>query len=75
MARSKNPTASIPTALVEDFRKILAFASSAGDTITNRDALEVIRSICHARLGTDERAAAVGRHVHRVSEILGVGRG
>ena len=52
------------------FRKILSFASSAGTTITNRDALEVIRSICHARLGTDERASAIARHVDRVAEAL-----
>jgi hypothetical protein len=58
----------------DTFRKILSFASSAGDTITNRDAIEVIRSLCHERLGTSDRAAAVVRHVERVRALLEDGR-
>ena len=57
------------------FRKILAFASSAGQSITNRDALEVIRSICIARLEGDARAAAVVRHADRVRLALELERG
>jgi IS1 family transposase len=53
------------------FRKILSFATSAGVTITNRDALEVIKSLCHERLGTNTRAAAIARHALRVSDTLG----
>lgn len=35
---------------VEDYRKILSFAASAGDTITVPEALDVIKSICRNHL-------------------------
>jgi hypothetical protein len=57
------------------FRKILAFASSAGDTITNRDALEVIKAVAREHVAATPKATAIRRHVDRVREILeGVGR-
>lgn len=58
-------------ALLTDLRKVLSFASSAGQTITNRDALEVIKSICRARLHGDDRAAALAEHAERVREVFG----
>jgi len=64
----KVPSHGLPESVADDYRKILAFAASAGDTIPEGDALEVIRSICTARLHGDERAAAIARHGERVLE-------
>ena len=63
-----------PTDRVSDadtYRKILAFATSAGQTITNRDALEVIRSLCRERLGLSKPVdGAIARHAERVRDAL-----
>lgn len=63
----------VPEAVANDYRKILAFASSAGHTISGADALEVIKSICLERLHGDERAAAIVRHAERVRALLASG--
>jgi hypothetical protein len=42
---------------LEDWRKVLAFASSAGDTISEREALEAIRAIARRRIGRPEAVA------------------
>lgn len=39
-----------------DWRKVLAFAASAGDTISTAEALAVIKSIARQRLGLPEHA-------------------
>jgi hypothetical protein len=53
------------------FRKILALSSSAGKTITNRDALEVIRALAAQHIAERPVVGALRRHVERVREILG----
>ena len=58
-----------------DLRKVQSFAASAGLTITPRDALEVIRSICASSLTGDNRAAAIVAHADRVADALEVARG
>lgn len=62
-------------ALRIDLEKVLSFAASAGQMITNRDALEVIKSICVARLHGDIRAAALARHAETVRELEAAPRG
>lgn len=58
------------------FSKILATASSAGVSATNRDALEVIKAIAREQVIRTPRMSAIRRHVDRVRDILeGVGRG
>lgn len=55
------------------FRKILSLSSSAGHTITNRDALDVIRDIAGKQVALEAGGAfggALRRHVARVREIL-----
>lgn len=58
-----------------DLRKVQSFAASAGQTITPRDACEVIRSICVSSLTGEPRASAIVSHVDRVAAALGVSRG
>jgi hypothetical protein len=65
---------STPVHVLEDFRKILAFAASAGDTISEREALDVIKAIARAHVAPSSMSAAVARHVDRVREILDAGR-
>jgi hypothetical protein len=70
----------IPTDELEQmraaFRTILATASSAGVTATNRDAIEVIRAVAREQVARTPVASAIRRHVDRVRAILeGVGRG
>lgn len=73
MPRTPTPVP-MSEATANDFRKILAFASSAlepmGPRLSERDALEVIRSICRERLGTgNARAEAIVRHAERLLEL------
>lgn len=68
--RPKQRPAPMSETTANDYRKILAFASSAGKTISGADALEVIRSICLERLAGDRRAAAIVRHAERVDELM-----
>ena len=56
--------------LREGYRKIVAFASSAGVTITNRDALAVIKDIAAELAAPTTRTGAIARHVERVRFIL-----
>lgn len=69
MPRTKTPVP-MTESTANDYRKILAFASSAGKTISAADALEVIRSICRERLHDDKRAAAIVRHGDRIRDLV-----
>lgn len=67
------PPVPMSESTANDLRKILAFASSAGKTISGADALEVIKSICIERLHGDTRAAAIVAHAERVALLLAGG--
>jgi hypothetical protein len=45
-----------PCAQVDDWRKVLSFCTSAGDTLSEREALEVIRAIARRRIDTHKAA-------------------
>jgi hypothetical protein len=46
-------------ALEDGFRRVLSLSASAGTTITNRDALDVIRSIANLHVHGDARGVSV----------------
>ena len=68
MFKSKVPLIREIARLREELRRVQSFAASAGQTITPRDACEVIRAICAATLTETPRAVAVAAHVDRVLE-------
>jgi hypothetical protein len=54
----------------DDFAKILAFAASAGETLTEREALDVIKAIARAHVRPSTVNAALARHVRRIVSIV-----
>lgn len=54
----------------DDFAKILAFAASAGETLTEREALDVIKAIARAHVRPSRVNAALAAHVRRMVGIV-----
>lgn len=73
--RPKQRPPAMSEATANDYRKILAFASSAlaaAPTLTEREALEVIAAIARAHVAPGATTLAIARHLDRVAaEIAG----
>lgn len=63
-------TSDLERVALDDFRKILAFAASAGKTITADEALDVIKALARRHVIPSTWNEAIARHVERVREIL-----